>query len=213
MQVDPIHCVIICRDRVTHLNKLVSWLEHTPHKIVLLDNGSTYPPLLEYYEHSPHQIVRLGLNIGQHSPWHSKFLDTLDEEFFMVSDPDIVPTEECPYDAIEFLIRGLQTHTDHRKAGLSLKIDDVPLNYGQYEFMKRHEGNGGPGDVEVGEHFWHKPIDTTFAVMRKGTPYTFSEGMRAKPPYSARHMEWYRIGPDPEYDYYWSHAIQGVVHY
>ena len=41
---------IICRDRVTPLKELVSWLEKTGEAdIHLIDNDSTYPQLLEYY--------------------------------------------------------------------------------------------------------------------------------------------------------------------
>ena len=41
---------IICRDMVTPLGDLVAWLERNGHqRLILVDNASTYPPLVEYY--------------------------------------------------------------------------------------------------------------------------------------------------------------------
>ena len=49
---------INCRDRITCLSVLVDWLEKAGHEnIYLLDNDSSYPPLLEYYEQTPHTVV------------------------------------------------------------------------------------------------------------------------------------------------------------
>ena len=51
--------IVICsRDRVWCLRRLVDWLERAGHeRIVIVDNASTYEPLLDYLDGSPHQVV------------------------------------------------------------------------------------------------------------------------------------------------------------
>ena len=54
-----------CRDRVSCLRMFVDWLERAGHeRIYLVDNASSFPPLLEYYEATPHVVIRLDENVG-----------------------------------------------------------------------------------------------------------------------------------------------------
>ena len=57
---------INCRDRLAPLRTLVEWLEQAGStEVYLLDNDSTYEPLLDYYSQTPHTVVRLGRNWGK----------------------------------------------------------------------------------------------------------------------------------------------------
>ena len=38
-------------------------------EIIILDNGSTYEPLLEWYETKPCEIIKSEINYGQYGPW------------------------------------------------------------------------------------------------------------------------------------------------
>ncbi|HVS43718.1 MAG TPA: glycosyltransferase family 2 protein, partial [Candidatus Dormibacteraeota bacterium] len=63
---------ITCRDRVTALRALVRWLEGAGcTRIHLVDNQSTYPPLLDYYAATPHTVIRLRDNLGHRAAWES----------------------------------------------------------------------------------------------------------------------------------------------
>ena len=116
-----------CRDRVSSLRLLVSWLERAGHeRIHLVDNDSTYEPLLEYYETTPHTVVRLGANCGHLAPWTMGVIEHHARGPYVVTDPDVVPTEECPPDAVARLLELLDRHPGHVKAGLGLVIDDLP---------------------------------------------------------------------------------------
>ena len=48
MQKIPI--VVICWNELTYIKNMVDQLKHYNHPIILLDNHSTYEPLLEYYK-------------------------------------------------------------------------------------------------------------------------------------------------------------------
>ena len=55
---------IVCRDRFTCLVGLLDWLESVGQadEIYLLDNDSSYAPLLEFYEQTRHTVIRTGGN-------------------------------------------------------------------------------------------------------------------------------------------------------
>src|SRR5437879_5702154 len=89
------------RDRVTCLRQLVDWLERAGHeRIVLVDNASSFPPLLDYLEDTPHQVVRLGANLGSRALWAANLVP---DEWFVYTDPDVVPTDDCPSDLVAHL--------------------------------------------------------------------------------------------------------------
>jgi hypothetical protein len=181
---------INCRDRVTCLELLVGWLESAGcERIVLVDNDSTYPPLLEYYERTPHQVVRLGTNAGHRAPWDQGIVEAHTNGPYVVSDPDVVPTEECPRDAIAHLSELLQRHADRCKAGLGLAIDDLPEHYALADYVRAWEAQHWEHELEPG--VFDAPVDTTFAVYRAGVPFAKKPSLRTGSPYLARHLPWY----------------------
>lgn len=123
---------IACRDRLSELRLLVDWLERAGHeRIVLVDNDSQWPPLLEYLEATPHRVVRLSENIGPRAFWDAGIFDVdrSATEHYVLTDPDVLPVEECPMDLVDHLVRVLDTHPDVQKAGPGLKLDDLPAHY------------------------------------------------------------------------------------
>ena len=46
-------------------------------EIIIVDNDSTYPPLLEWYATNPCRIERLNKNIGVAAPWISEVVSGL----------------------------------------------------------------------------------------------------------------------------------------
>lgn len=179
---------IICRDRVSCLIQLVDWLERAGHeRIIFVDNDSTYEPLLEYYEQTPYTVLR-GNNDGHQSPWHRRL--TPQDEYFVVTDPDVVPTGDCPLDAVDYFRSLLDRYEDKRKAGFSLKINDLPEHYKFRDQVMRHESQYfhwlGPE-----ERILFAPIDTTFALYRPGASPEIGDSIRTLAPYEARHLPWY----------------------
>lgn len=194
---------INCRDRVTPLRALVTWLEGAGHeRIVLLDNASTYEPLLDYYRETPHDLVCLGSNYGARAIWQAGLLPRT--EWFVYTDPDIIPTEECPLDAVTYMREALDRHPQFTKIGLGLYLEDVPPTMNSLRWERGPVING----VEVEPGIRASAVDTTFALYRPHTPFGYP-ALRTTAPYVARHASWYVTEPDEEDRYYLDHAMPG----
>ena len=199
---------IIVRDRVTPLDQLVGWLESIGQsEIWLIDNASTYPPLLRYLEASPHHVVRLEHNLGHRSPWLSGTVQrNARGRHYIVTDADVVPDVACPFDALKRFHRLLRRYRDIDKVGFGLRIDDLPDHYPHREQVREWEQRFWREEVEPA--VYRAEIDTTFAMYREpGTPDN-QRALRTGPPYVARHTPWY-LAPDDlsaEDLYYRRHA-------
>src|SRR3984957_16211532 len=183
--------LITSRDRVTPLRALVAWLERAGHeRIVIVDNDSSFGPLLEYYEQTPHQVIKLGSNLGHLSVWDGDVLGSIGHtREYVVTDYDVIPDENCPLDAVAHFADLLFRHSDIDKAGFGLRIDDIPLTYQFRDDVIEWESQFWEAEIEPG--VYRADIDTTFALYRPSTPRGTFRAVRSGPPYVARHMGGY----------------------
>ena len=207
--------LINARDLLTPLERLVTWLlEFDYHKIYILDNDSSYPPLLEYYDAIRDDVTMLplGANVGHTSLWELKILERLDITTpFVLTDPDIVPIDECPKDVLAFFLDILRAYPHKNKVGFGLMISDIPDHYRWKEQVIAWESQFWEEDRRIIPTLYDSPIDTTFALYRPGSAYDVS-GMRTGFPYLARHYPWYEDSecPSAEQSYYVQHARPGI---
>lgn len=198
---------IVTRDRVAALSRLVTWLENEGMtNLVILDNDSTYAPLLEYLDSTPHAVVRLGRNIGHTAPWDAGMVDALPEgQPFIVTDPDVVPDEHA-HGAVKRMCWLLNRHPSYVKVGMGLHIDDLPDHYAMKGKVVEFESQYWTWPLPGGAY--HAYVDTTFALYRPGTAYVLSPAMRTGAPYLARHEPWYLDSANlpEEFVYYRDHA-------
>lgn len=197
---------VICHDRLSLLRELVEWLELAGcDEIHLVDNGSTYEPLLNYLETSPHSVTYLA-NLGNESPWEAGLIERYAAgRRYVVSDFDVLPEPTCPLDAIEYLGSLLDRYEPVRKAGLGLRIDDLPPTP-RSEYVRSAEKAYWRRVVRPGVYSGH--IDTTFALYRENSTFSFGPALRTGSPYVARHLPWYEDpdNEDEERRYYRCHA-------
>ncbi|MBL8227786.1 MAG: tetratricopeptide repeat protein [Bryobacterales bacterium] len=205
--------VINCRDRVSGVHLLIEWLLRAGYQyLILLDNNSTYPPLLRYYaglKDSRIHIRRLPANLGHTAIWRCGLASWFGEVPFVYTDPDVVPVEDCPHGAIQHLRELLNAHPQASKAGLSLRIDDLPACFAHRDAVIAHESPFWRRPLSGG--CYDAPVDTTFALYRPGAWYQLT-AVRAACPYSARHLPWYRDSSviTDEDRYYLAHGLPGV---
>lgn len=180
-------------NQLTYLKKLVSFLEEKGYNnIYIIDNASTYPQLLEYYSTSKHEVIYLKENIGYKALWETSLFKKFRNSYYVYTDPDVLPIEDCPDNFLEYFYNLLQKYKRAQKVGFSLKIDDLPScfkNKGQVIKWEKNFWN-----KELDTNIYSAPIDTTFALYR---PFAHGEAnfvelnIRTGYPYQARHLPWY----------------------
>lgn len=202
------------RDRVTPLRELVSWLERAgSQEIYLLDNDSTYPPLLEYYEATPHTVIRLGRNFGKYALWAAPgVFERTANRGFVYSDPDIIPEPECPFDAVERFAELLDRYPGVNKAGFHVRIDDIPDHFKHKELVMLLEERQWQWPLERGAYYGS--LDTFFALYRPGAQPRPHTAARTGPPYIARHTSYYfdHENMSEEDLFYQAHAVVETDH-
>lgn len=204
---------IIARDRVSYLDQLVCWCKRARGfekdiqlEIVIIDNDSSFPPMLAYLDRINVRVVKFGRNRKMMSPWDSGMVDEYKAPFFVITDCDVVPDGDCPLDAVSMLIDTLKQYSSIDKAGLSLITDNLPDHYEHKDRVHLEEHPYSMLDWDY--RFHYAPIDTTFAVWRYGLGYGIGRCLRSKAPYTARHLPWYEDSSNltEEIKYYKEHS-------
>jgi hypothetical protein len=195
---------------------LLDWLEEAEYtRILLVDNASTFPPLVDFLATVDVEVVRLDRNLGHLGPWTTKVRARLDSDGpFVVTDCDVVPDDDCPADVVEHLAGLLLSHADIDKVGLGLRIDDLPDCYALKEQAVAWESQFW--EVEIAPKVFRAEVDTTFALYHSPVrPHGTARALRTGAPYVARHLPWYADSAHPteEQRYYRQHADLSVSHW
>lgn len=181
-------------NRLTTLKRLIARLEKAGcRNIHIIDNASTYPPLLEYYRTTPYTVHRLDANLGFKALWKSKLNKTLCRDYFVYTDSDVVPDDDCPDNFMQVFLDVLKTHRLARKVGFSLRIDNLPDHYALKDKVIAHESRFFE-QLTADGRMYRAPIDTTFALYRPRIGLCRSssaEVYRMAAPYRAEHLPWY----------------------
>lgn len=156
---------------------------------VIVDNASTYPPLVDWLMNDcPHRVARLTENKGQRAAWDNGTIDTRDK-WWAVTDCDL-DLSGVPSDTVHVLMDGMRRHDWAVKAGLSLELEDIPEDLPLTKRVRNHERRFW--EHQLDDQFFQADIDTTFAVYRKDGPQGhYGPAIRANRPYTARHLPWY----------------------
>jgi len=209
---EDIPVFINCRDRVEPLMKLMEWLEKEGlMNIILVDNNSSYKPLLKYYEKTTHKVYRLKQNLGQRAPWDSGLVSLYaNRKPYIVTDPDILPSIHAEH-TMKFLITTLNKYRKYIKVGLALRIDNLSESYSQKDQVIKWEKQFWQNKIE--KNIYIADVDTTFALYRPNTPYIIRPALRVAGEYAAEHEPWYQdsASPTAEYIYYLKHARREIA--
>lgn len=156
-------------------------------EILIVDNGSTYEPLLEWYETKPCEIIKT-INNGHLSPWMIDLPKKLNSKFYVVTDSDL-DLSITPKDSLMYLKEKLEKHQEYTRIGLSLKNWEVSENSPYHNFLKNWSiTNWDVNSVNDGLLI-NQQIDTTFAI------YDIDKNHRGSScstylPYSVNHIPW-----------------------
>lgn len=189
---------------LTPVQNIAAFIDRIPGtEVTIVDNASTFAPLLEWYATCRYRVVRLDENIGEHAPWACGAIlpsalhrERFGSDYYVVTDPDL-SLESCPVNVLEVLVSGWLSYPSLTKIGLSLEIDDLPDTSPMANNVKMWESQFWRNRRD--ERFFEADVDTTFALYRCDVPFiraqTTGNSLRSDRPYTARHLPWY-IDPD-----------------
>jgi len=165
---------------------------------VLIVNGCDFPNCKEWLQSiegdDSVEVRYMDHNVGSTAVWDLNIAHEQTERF-VITDGDL-DISQVPDDAIEKLNTALNRNPDVGKAGLSLRIDDVPdsvlkndiIGYESRHWIERREPN-----------CFFAQVDTTFALYCPRRLHLLEadwwRAVRLDEPYTARHLPWYE---DPE---------------
>ena len=155
-------------------------------EIIIVDNDSTYPPLLEWYATNPCRIERLNDNLGMGAPWASEIVKQLNGVPYVLTDPDM-GLEDTPDDTLLYLFDRLNS-LQLDKVGLGLDWQIVEKKSPYYERLNVYEKSRWSNSPVIDGVYTEVQIDTTFALYN--VDHYFIGGGSTTFPYVARHYPW-----------------------
>lgn len=178
-------------------------------EVIIIDNGSTYPPLLQWYDTEPCTIIRTA-NIGHKAPWTTGMVKQLcrDHEFYVVTDPDL-DLSGTPDDTLEYLF-DKQLESELPKLGLLLNLEAVTPGMIYHRYLQWYERERRISSPIINDMMTRVTVDTTFAIYPRAYQSYFVGGGSTLAPYQAKHMPWLytkeTLAADAEFNYYLDHA-------
>ncbi len=191
----------------TWAKKQADYLASCGHEVIIVDNGSTYAPLLQWYASNEYEVIEAKGGYNRHV-WEMDLHNRFTDNYYGVTDADL-NLDAIPADFAQVLIADLERSEGIVKSGFSIRIHDLPDNPYANRYRESEKGNFKQVDRWG---FYHHPLDTTFAVYSKercnnlhkfwhapnttpGTSFLderyFFTAHRAPEPYACRHMPWY----------------------
>jgi hypothetical protein len=205
---------------------MLAYLEKVPNIVpIIVDNKSTYGPMVDFLNETKHQVIRLSKNLGVYALWEHKLIRVgekhklfFGDNCYAVTDGDL-DLEGCPLDLVEVLRIGLERYSWARKSGLGLEIEDIPEGCLHRKDVIEWEPQFWVNRLD--ERFFESPVDTTFflqwchVVPTTRQDWIFKT-LRSDRPYVARHLPWYEtLDTLTEEDlfYYKNIATDNYVHW
>lgn len=192
---NSIPVIIINYNRLSDLKTLVDFLQKRQHQnIVIVDNKSSYPPLLDYYRQIEEivTIERMDRNYGHLVFWENADLyNKYADGYHIITDSDIIPNENLPLDYVNQL-KTILDNNKVTKVGFALRIDDIPDYYQHKQKVLKWENKYW--ENPIGKDLYLNELDTTFAIYPPHYKYdmlNFSSAIRVAGDFTAQHRGWY----------------------
>ena len=189
---------IISFNRLSYLKQMVEMLEKSHlYNIHIIDNASTYPPLLEYLKTTPYTVHRMNKNYGHMVFFEApEFKKVRENDYYVVTDPDVAVIQDCPSDFMNYFYQILLKYPKYHKVGFSLKIDDIEETTEYQKVLKLWEKQFYRHKINIFKpYLYDSAIDTTFALYRPQKDWkttNFYKAIRVGFPYEMRHLPWYQ---------------------
>lgn len=188
---ENIKVVINNRNRFTTTKGLVDrlLLTNPMENIIIIDNGSTYEPLLNWYDSIKSVVdIRYHSNEGHLAVWATELYKELGE-YFVYTDSDIILPDNLPTNWKEVMLNLLYKYPDYKKIGLGIRIDDIPDHYRFRNQVLRNEGRWWIYPIE--EDVYIADTDTTFFMIKNFGDNCYLSLRVCTQDMMCRHHGWY----------------------
>jgi hypothetical protein len=183
--------IIIGFNQLTYIKKMVEQLEKYTTDIVILDNASTFKPLLDYYDNGyKYTLLKQKSNFG-HKVYEKQFIIDVIGNTYFLTDPDLEFNKELPATFMDELIE-ISNYYLAEKVGMALEYKSKNIRSNVTAF--------GKSIVEWEQQYWRLKfyyknyeiydgaLDTTFCLVNKnnkGSHYRIAGNFLCK------HKPWY----------------------
>jgi thioredoxin-related protein len=196
---------IISWNQHTYVKSMVEQLKKYPDlKIYIIDNKSTYEPLVAYLKEvdgkNGVKVLYQDNNYGHkvhETPHILKFIDELGVKYYVVTDPDLKLNDTMPANFLEIMAE-LSDKYKTNKIGLALDIKN------NIDMDRRLKSDGNRKITDIEDPYWTKrvpddkyeiydaPVDTTFSLINKQYRKIgdLSSSMRIAGDFIAVHRPW-----------------------
>jgi hypothetical protein len=178
-------------NRLEYLQQQIEWLLKSGQtNLHIIDNASTYEPLLRFYKTVPASVYMLDKNVGHESFWKTHLHQRFGKYYHVYTDPDVLPDENTPTDFMYYFKSLLDKYPTIKKVGFGLRINDLPDYYPKKQEVINWESQFYANAVEP--NVYKAMIDTTFALYRSGAAFQcWNDTLRTGGEYMLKHMPWY----------------------
>jgi len=183
---------IIAFNNPTYVRDTVNQLLKYSKKIIIIDNHSTYPPMIDYLQSvdGSVKVLRMDKNYGSVVHLHPVVQSHVSGDVYCVTDPDLRFNKDMPINVIDTLVELTEMYKVQR-AGLALDIthdirDDVRYS-GKLirEWEAPHWQTRIPHPSLI---LYHAGVDTTFCVVNK--KYSLDNTLRVAGDFTCVHRPW-----------------------
>lgn len=192
--------IVINYNQLHYFKKNIETLLHLGFSnIVIIDNLSTFQPLLKYYKslESNKKITThyLKKNLGHMAIFKDKVLFAkYCHGFYIITDADIILNPNMPENFMKEILKMLiKNNFFITKVGLALDISDIPDQYILKQQVIKWESQFWKHEIK--NNIFYADIDTTFGLYKpQFRPNKFSnflKGIRMADKYTAKHGGWY----------------------
>lgn len=195
--------IINNRNLLTWPKMMLKQIQHFKNvgDIWIVDNNSSYEPLLEWLDTEPCNVLKLEKNVGHTAPWISGLVKNLNSKYYVVTDGDLglLGTER---NVLEVMQNKLEFNPTLGKVGLGLDWRIVESDSPYFNHMQNYESPRWRNSRIIDGVFVDVPVDTTFAMYNTDT--YFIGGGSLGEPYTARHFPWEikNINDNEEFKFY-----------
>jgi len=185
--------LIIGYNQYTYISSMVSQLKKYTNDIVVIDNNSTYEPLLNYYKYEyNYSLLRMDKNYG-HKVYEEKLLSGIFGNIYIITDPDLEFNKKIPSNFIENLVK-ISNNYKAGRVGFAIEISSPEirseLTYAGMP-LKLWESRFWQMKIKDNTYeLYNAPIDTTFCLIN--TIYNhLGLSIRVAGNYTCKHLPWY----------------------